>query len=161
MTSIYAPSKYLPMSWGLHPLLRRFIAGLLLLLDLGQEPASALPLLSLADTDDDTVTELCTKETFWWGPSSDEQNIYEAIQSKRNTEYADRGPSQAPPQTMWSERVQVPQAAVAAYTQENSDVLYAETIETSYPLFVASIVPPQPRVLDPSLAALLTVRLLI
>src|SRR6266436_6618535 len=86
---IYAPIKYLPMSWGLLPLMRRLIAGLLLLLDLSQEPASALP-LSMADADNDTVTELCTKETFWCGPSADEQNIYAAIRSKQNAIHADR-----------------------------------------------------------------------
>ena len=158
---IYAPIKYLPMSWGLLPLMRRLIAGLLLLLDLSQEPASALP-LSMADADNDTVTELCTKETFWCGPSADEQNIYAAIRSKQNAIHADRGISQTTTPIVCSERVQAPKQVAAAYSQKYSDVLCAATIETPCPLFVASIGSPvAPEDLDPSLAALLTVRLLI
>jgi hypothetical protein len=139
----------------------RLIAGLLLLLDLSQEPASAFP-LSMADSDDDTVTELCTKETFWCGPSADEQNIYAAIRSKQHAIYTDRGISRTTTPIVCSERVRAPKQVVAAYSQKYSDVLCAATFETPYPLFVASIGSPAARAdLDPSLAALLTVRLLI
>jgi len=44
-----------------------------------------------------------------------------------------------------SERVVAPKQVVAAYSQKHSDVLCAATIETAYPLFVASIGSPSGR----------------
>jgi hypothetical protein len=54
------------MSWLLSSSVRRIIALLLLVLDLSQEPGSALEFTSIADDDSDTVADLCTKENFSW-----------------------------------------------------------------------------------------------
>jgi hypothetical protein len=54
------------MSWFLSSSVRRIIALLLLVLDLSQEPGSALAFSSIADDDSDTVADLCTKENFSW-----------------------------------------------------------------------------------------------
>ena len=48
------------------PLALRLLAAFLLVLDLSQEPASALPALPSPDADSDTITDLSTKEAFWW-----------------------------------------------------------------------------------------------
>jgi hypothetical protein len=62
------------MTRWLPPLLCRVIALFLLVLDLSQEPASALPLTLYGDGDNDTLSEVCTKETFWRGLSEDDQD---------------------------------------------------------------------------------------
>lgn len=49
---------------------RRFIAVLLLLLDLGLEPGSALSFVGMSDPEDDAVADLCRQDDFWWGKAS-------------------------------------------------------------------------------------------
>ena len=147
------------MARPLPTLLRRIVALLLLLLDLGQEPASAFPLLPQADEDNDSVTELCTRETFWRGLSADELNVKETTRSKQQP-YTERG-SQNPQRASYVERVAATQIFFASYTQSRSDVLHTFVV-TSIPLFTKSGVLRATRTdRDPSLVALETDRLLI
>jgi len=147
---------------SLLPQLRRLIAALLLLLDLSQEPGSALPLLALADADEDTISEICTEESFWCGPSADKQGICDAVRSKQS-----KSPigAAAPPSTtpaFWSNRGEVAKAIITVSTENHSEVLYSSGGKTPFLLSPASDIPPAPRDLrDPSLVALMTIRLLI
>ncbi len=43
---------------------------LLLLVDLGLEPGSALSFVGMSDPDDDAVADLCRQDDFWWGKAS-------------------------------------------------------------------------------------------
>ena len=50
---------------------RRIIAILLLLLDLGLEPGSALAFVGMADDEaNEAVSDLCRQDDFWWGRTS-------------------------------------------------------------------------------------------
>lgn len=150
------------MSWLLPPLFRRLIAVLLLVLDLGQEPASALPLSALADADNDTITEICTEESFWCGPSADRQNICDTAQSKQSTGSVDAGAPPSPAPTVCGERTRVARAAIAPVAQSKSDVILESADQTVAVLSRARDISPAPSVdRDPSLVALITIRLLI
>jgi hypothetical protein len=58
-------SQWLPIH------VRRFVAVLLLLLDLGLEPGSALSFAGMSDPDEgEAVADLCRQDDFWWGKTS-------------------------------------------------------------------------------------------
>ena len=58
-------SRWLPIH------VRRIIAILLLLLDLGLEPGSALAFVGMADPEEnEAVADLCRQDDFWWGKTS-------------------------------------------------------------------------------------------
>jgi hypothetical protein len=66
LTSLAALDMHLYMSGVLPLAVCRFIALILLVLDLSQEPGSALSFASIGDTDSDTVADLCTEWNFSW-----------------------------------------------------------------------------------------------
>jgi hypothetical protein len=56
------------MSGWLRLTVRRIIAILLLVLDLGLEPGSGLSFVGISDSDDsEAVADLCRQDDFWWG----------------------------------------------------------------------------------------------
>ena len=58
-------SRWLPIH------VRRIIAILLLLLDLGLEPGSALAFVGMANPEEnEAVADLCRQDDFWWGKTS-------------------------------------------------------------------------------------------
>lgn len=59
------------MSRLFSPLTIRLLAAFLLILDLSQEPASALPVSPSPASDSDTVADLSTKEAFWWDSAAE------------------------------------------------------------------------------------------
>ena len=92
------PAQHLGMSWFLSPTVRRLIATFLLLFDLSEEPGSGPSFLSLTDTDDDAVAEICTQDDFWWGSAKSCATINDAVRPALDaTRAADESPGGAPP----------------------------------------------------------------
>ena len=59
------------MSWWFPAHVRRIIAILLLLVDLGLEPGSALSFVGMSDPEEnEAVADLCRQDDFWWGRTS-------------------------------------------------------------------------------------------
>jgi hypothetical protein len=149
------------MSWVVPRVLRQIIATLLLLLDLSQEPGSALSFLALADADDDAVSEICTEDSFWCGPSADRQNLCEAVRSKQTTSPAEAAVLPQTTPTLSGDRSGAAKAAITASTQHSSD-LYISSDETFTLRAHSNDALPASRDLrDPLLMALMTTRLLI
>ncbi len=89
LTSTFA--KDFPMSRWLPVHLRRVIAILLLLLDLGLEPGSALSFVGIDGSEDEAVADLCRKDDFSWGRSIPCPTLSEAIGAAPNAPYANDG----------------------------------------------------------------------
>jgi hypothetical protein len=79
------------MSRWLPAHVRRIIAILLLLLDLGLEPGSALSFAGISGSEDEAVADLCRKDDFSWGRSIPCLAISKAVGPARNAAYPSDG----------------------------------------------------------------------
>lgn len=102
-------SRWLPIH------VRRIIAILLLLLDLGLEPGSALSFVGMsAPEDNEAVDDLCRQDDFWWGKAS--AAIDEAARAVTS---ANCGDGMREGATQFASAGSVLQAAFIPFTIEN------------------------------------------
>ena len=125
------------MRWLLSPSLRRFIALFLLLLDLSQEPGSALSFVSLADqSDGPAATELCTKDDFWWDSGNACADVHSAVAAVRDVIYADNTAQFGSPPVLQSAGVSVKSCYCTIIQKHFDAVLVADTPFEIYPSVV-------------------------
>jgi hypothetical protein len=80
------------MSWWLPTRIRRIIALLLLVLDLGLEPGSAVSFVGISDSDDEAVADLCRTDDFYWGIASSCATIEATISAQKAASASDSEP---------------------------------------------------------------------
>jgi hypothetical protein len=112
------------MSWWLPVHVRRIIAILLLVLDLGLEPGSALAFVGIDNSEDEAVADLCRQDDFSWGRSKPCTTINEATYPARNVLSSDDGSRRGPvKQSVSAESVRVH----AAVTLASVEVVFSAT----------------------------------
>ncbi len=93
----------------------RFLATVLLVLDLSQEPLSALPSPTPGDSDDDMVTEIATHDEFWWfGSARPGPEFNLALAAEHASALTDQLPPKSPTSiasATVTKAVAIPQAA--------------------------------------------------